>query len=96
MHINSTFTYFTYNKTGVKMKEYITLDTINLNEKYYICDILLDKHIKKRLYDFGIIEQAEIEALYKSPFNDPVAYLIKGTIVAIRNDDAKNIIVRRI
>ena len=96
MHINGTFTYFTYNKTGVKMKENITLDTINLNEKYYICDILLDKDIKKRFYDFGIIENATIEALYRSPFNDPTAYLIKGTIVAIRNDDARNIIVRRI
>lgn len=75
---------------------YITLDKININEKYLIVDVLLDEHLKKRMYDLGIIENSVIESLYKSPFSDPVAYLVKETIIAIRNNDAKKIIVRRI
>ena len=75
---------------------YITLDKINMNNKYIIVDVLLDEHTKKRMYDLGIIENSIIESLYKSPFNDPVAYLVKETIIAIRNDDAEKIIVRRI
>ncbi len=75
---------------------YITLDKININEKYLIVDVLLDEHLKKRMYDLGIIENSVIKSLYKSPFSDPVAYLVKETIIAIRNNDAKKIIVRRI
>ena len=32
----------------------------------------------------------------KSPGGDPVAYLIKGALIAIRNDDAKNILINRL
>ena len=78
------------------MNNKITLDKVNLNEDYLIEDILLDEHIKQRIYDLGLIENTVIEALYKSPFNDPTAYLVRGTIIAIRDSDAMNIIVRRI
>lgn len=78
------------------MKNTTTLDKINLNQNYLIEKILLNEQSKRRIYDLGIIENTIIKALYKSPFNDPVAYEIRGTIIAIRNKDAKNIIVRRI
>lgn len=77
------------------MNNKISLDKINLNEEYIIDDILLDKHIKQRIYDLGLIENTSIKALYTSPFNDPTAYLVRGTIIAIRNKDAEKIIVRR-
>lgn len=78
------------------MKNNISLDKINLNEKYLIDEVLLDEHTKKRIYDLGLIENTIIEAVYKSPFGDPIAYSVRGTIIAIRNNDAKKIIVRRI
>ena len=78
------------------MKNNISLDKINLNEKYLIDEVLLDEHTKKRIYDLGLIENTIIEAVYKSPFGDPIAYLVRGTIIAIRNNDAKKIMVRRI
>ena len=78
------------------MKNITTLDKVNLNKNYLIEKILLEEQFKKRLYDLGIIENTTIKALYKSPFNDPIAYEIRGTIIAIRNKDAKNIIVRRL
>jgi len=78
------------------MNNKISLDKINLNENYLIVDILLDEHIKQRIYDLGLIENTVIKALYKSPFNNPTAYLIRGTVIAIRESDAKKIFVRRI
>ena len=78
------------------MNNIISLNKINFNENYLIEKILLDEHIKQRIYDLGLIENTIIKALYKSPFNDPVAYLVRGSIIALRNDDAKNIFVRRI
>lgn len=78
------------------MNEIISLDKINLNEEYLIEKVLLDKQIKYRIYDLGIIEGTIIKSLYKSPFNDPTAYMVRGTIIAIRNIDASKILVRRI
>lgn len=78
------------------MNNKISLNKINLNENYLIEDILLDENTKQRIYDLGLIENTVIKALYTSPFNDPTAYLVRGTIIAIRDADAKKIIVRRI
>ena len=78
------------------MNNKISLDKIDYNINYLITDILLDEHILQRIYDLGLIENTTIRKLYSSPFNDPSAYLIRGSIIAIRNEDATNIYVRRI
>ena len=78
------------------MNNKISVNKINLNENYLIEDILLDENTKQRIYDLGLIENTVIKSLYTSPFNDPTAYLVRGTIIAIRDADAKKIIVRRI
>ena len=78
------------------MNNKISLDKINLNEDYLIENILLDEQILQRIYDLGLIENTVIKALYKSPFNDPTAYLVRGAVIAIRDNDAKKIFVRRI
>ena len=96
MNTYGKFDHLSYNNVGVKMKNNISLDKIDLNEKYLIDEVLLDEHTKKRIYDLGLIENTIIKAVYKSPFGDPIAYSVRGTIIAIRNNDAKNIIVRRI
>lgn len=78
------------------MNNKISLDKITLNEDYLIENILLDEQILQRIYDLGLIENTVIKALYKSPFNDPTAYLVRGSVIAIRDNDAKKIFVRRI
>ena len=78
------------------MNNKISLDKIHLNEEYLLEDILVDEHILQRIYDLGLIENTIIKALYKSPFNDPTAYLVRGAVIAIRDNDAKKIFVRRI
>lgn len=41
----------------------------------------------------GIVTGKGIKKLYSSPFGDPCAYLICGTLIAIRKIDAQNILV---
>lgn len=74
------------------MNELISLNDVVISEEYIIDKVLVDD---KRFYNLGIIENSKIKVLYKSPFGNPTAYFVKGSIVAIRNDDAKLIIVRR-
>lgn len=49
--------------------------------------------MRRRLQDLGIIEGTTIECLQKSPSGDPVAYKIRGTVIALRSEDANKIII---
>ena len=68
-----------------------TLDKLNINDKARIIRINNSSDIKRRLLDIGLIEGSIISIYLKSPFNDPIAYNIKNAIIAIRNNDSKNI-----
>ena len=64
------------------------LNNIIKNKKYKIKNINADELIKRRLYDIGIIKDSKIELLYISPSKRMKAYLIKNSIIAIRDRDA--------
>ncbi len=49
---------------------------------------------RRRLLDFGIVPEAEISVLMKSPLNDPTAYVVKDTIVALRKEQAKLVLLK--
>ena len=67
------------------------LSNISKHKEYKIKNINTDEIIKRRLYDMGIINGAKIKILYISPSNNIKAYLIRDTIISIRNKDAKMI-----
>ena len=50
-------------------------------------------HLSRRLLDYGIVEVTDIQVLQKSLCGDPTAYLVRGAVVAIRRDDAREIMV---
>lgn len=70
-----------------------SLSSIELSNRAKICDVKCSKALKNRLYDLGIFENAIITPIFKSPFGDPTAYLIKNAVVALRKNDCENIIV---
>lgn len=49
---------------------------------------------RRRLLDFGIVPGASISIHMNSPLKDPTAYLVKETIVALRKNQAKKVIVK--
>lgn len=51
--------------------------------------------MKRRFQDLGIVEGINIKCLFKSPMSDPKAYLIMRTTIAIRDKDAKEILVKK-
>ena len=70
------------------------LSQLKIGEKGKV--VRMDYNDKQRLYDLGIIEETEIEVMYKSPFGNPTAYLIRGTVFALRDDTADMIVVEKI
>ena len=48
---------------------------------------------RRRMLDLGIILNTEVKALHKSPSGDPTAYQIRGAVIALRDEDASEIMV---
>ena len=70
---------------NIKNNGYYTVDKINLNEK-----------TKRRLYDIGLVNGTKIKLLFSSPSKKINAYLIRDSIIAIRNNDASKIEVSKL
>ena len=48
---------------------------------------------RRRLSDLGLIPGTLVTCLFKAPSGNPAAYLIRGTVIAIRRTDAEKIYV---
>ena len=71
----------------------IPLIQLQIGQKANVEKLTADGITRRRLLDLGIIDGTEIEPLYKSPSGNPVAYLIRGAVIALRSDVSKNILV---
>ena len=49
--------------------------------------------MKRRLLDIGLTTGLKVECVLVSPLGEPKAYWIRGALIALRNEDAKKIIV---
>lgn len=71
----------------------MNLNDLKLGEKGILKNIADDLEIKKRLQDIGFTKNSQIECVLTSAFKGPIAYRIKNTVIALRRDDAKKILV---
>ena len=68
-----------------------TINKLKTGERAIINKIYTKSTLRKRLQNIGLIEGTHIECVCKSPMGDPAAYLIRGAVIAIRNNDSKDI-----
>nr|WP_205757909.1 FeoA family protein [Lutibacter sp. HS1-25] len=52
--------------------------------------------IRRRLLDLGFVINTKITVDLTSPMNNPRAYLVRDTSIAIRNEQAKFILIEKI
>jgi len=71
-----------------------TLNTIPLNTCGEIMKLDFTGNIRRRFLDLGFTVGTKITAAFKSPSGDPVAYIVRGTVIALRNEDAKKIKIK--
>lgn len=67
------------------------LNELDINTSAKIDKLLCSGDIKRRLLDLGITKGTTITPIFKSPLNNPIAYEVRGSIFAIRNEDSKYI-----
>lgn len=74
-------------------EKYFPLVFLPLGEKARVKVLELEGTIRRRMLDLGLIFDTEVEALQKSPSGDPVAYQIRGAVIALRSEEASRILV---
>ena len=71
----------------------IPLNGLCVGKRAKVLSLQADGAVRRRMLDLGVIEGTQIASLYKSPSGNPVAYMIRGAVIALRADVAKSILV---
>ena len=61
-------------------------------DRFVIHQLTLTGVMRRRLLDLGFVKGAEISILQKSPLGDPVAYRVSDTTIALRKEEASQIL----
>jgi Fe2+ transport system protein FeoA len=64
---------------------------LNFGEKGIIDSIDSSHPSFRRIIEIGFTPGQEIELINKSLFNDPLAFALRGTMIAIRKNEAESI-----
>ena len=70
-----------------------TLSNLKVGEKAIIYKLKNSDDIRRRLQDIGLVEGTEVSCIQRSPCGDPVAYNIRGALIAIRLEDSDKILI---
>lgn len=71
----------------------MNLTEVPINNFAKVVNIDCNSSLKKRLLDLGLVQNTSISPIFVSPFGDPIAFEFRGNIIAIRKNEAKNIVV---
>lgn len=72
----------------------MTLADLVPGEKGAIEAINTQGSLRQRLMDLGLIPGTQIQTRFVSRQGDPVAYSVRGTVLALRLSTARNVVVR--
>lgn len=59
-----------------------------------IDEILIDGSMRRRLLDLGLTQNTKVKCVGKSPLGDPKAFLIRGAVIALRQEDCQKILIK--
>jgi len=71
----------------------IPLSTINIGSICQIVSLNLQGLLRRRILDLGMVPGTPVQCIRKSPAGDPIAYLVRDTLIALRSEDASQITV---
>ncbi|SNY16211.1 ferrous iron transport protein A [Orenia metallireducens] len=70
------------------------LTELPLGESCEVVNLKAEDIKRRRLLDLGLIPGTQVTAKRRSPSGDPTAYLIRGTVIALRSEETNLIEVR--
>jgi len=76
--------------TGLTMT-HSTLDQLDIGQTATVTRLTCLGAERRRLMDLGILPGVRLEAAFKSPLGDPVAYRVRESLIALRRQQAQQI-----
>lgn len=64
------------------------LSTLKQGEHATVSGITASDSMRRRLQDIGLTRGTTVTCMQKSPLGDPIAYLIRGAVIALRSEDS--------
>ena len=74
----------------------LSLENTKIGQKVRVKKVISNSSIKRRLLDIGLTQGTIIERVLENFSGNLVAYMIRGALIAIRNEDASEVIVEAI
>ncbi|MBQ7136663.1 MAG: ferrous iron transport protein A [Bacilli bacterium] len=74
----------------------MNLCDVPLGKKAIVEKVISSGSIKRRLLDIGLTPGTVVESVFSNPGGNLTAYMIRGALIAIRDNDSKNILIREI
>lgn len=71
----------------------MTLNKLPIGSSALVRELQAQDNTRRRMLDLGLINNTLVEAVCKSPSGDPVAYQIRGAVIALRSEEASTIII---
>lgn len=71
----------------------IYLNKLKKDKEGKIIKLNVNPCLKRRLLDLGLIPGTKIKYIFESPLKDPKAFLIRGSVIALRTEDIKDILI---
>ena len=65
-----------------------TLDNFLIGESGVVCGVSGERRVKRRLYDMGITNGAEVYMRKKAPLGDPIEVTVRGYELSLRKNEA--------
>ena len=77
-----------------KNSQFKTLAELNIGQSAKVIRLLVKGLTRRRLLDLGLLPGTEVKTILKSPLGTPTAYKIRGSLLALRLEDASKIMVK--
>lgn len=68
------------------------LSRLHTGEGAPVAVLLTPNPLRRRLMDLGFTPGTRVTCLFAAPGGDPRAYLVRDTVIALRNTDAQTVL----
>ena len=92
MHILKIYCGFGVNALFSK---YSALNELQPGESARVLRLLCSGALRRRLLDLGLDPDTRVSCVGRSPAGDPGAFLIRGSVIALRDRDSRQVLVER-
>lgn len=79
----------------MKAKTNIPLSRLPIGTNGKVTALTAKGSVRRRMLDLGFVQGTDVLAVRKSPSGDPIAYKIRGAIIALRQEEASDILIQQ-